>query len=240
MGGLAVTTASTLPRPIEIVFIDGGLQDADVLLGGLAADAKVVMLDPWLDGLEQIAQALAGYSGFSAVHILSHGSAGSLQLGAIAINEGNADDHTDELAAIGASLLDGGASDDALQGGTGNDTCVVGLGNEPFTENADEGTDTVTSPSSHTLGANFENLTLTGTGAIAGARNELDNLLTGNDTLDGGRGNDTLSGGAGDDTYIVGLGQDTLIELAGQGTDMVRSSINCTLGNNLENLSRSS
>jgi Ca2+-binding RTX toxin-like protein len=116
------------------------------------------------------------------------------------------------------------------------------------TEAANEGTDTVQSSIAYTLGANVENLTLTGT-AINGTGNILDNVLTGNsaaNTLTGGAGNDTLNGGTGADTMIGGVGNDIytvdntgdiVTELAGEGTDTVQSSITYTLGANVENLS---
>ncbi|NJM92092.1 MAG: hypothetical protein HC861_05125 [Rhodospirillaceae bacterium] len=53
------------------------------------------------------------------------------------------------------------------------------------------------------LGANVENLTLTGFTNISGSGNDLANILTGNtgeNVLSGGKGNDTLDGGGGDDT----------------------------------------
>ena len=53
------------------------------------------------------------------------------------------------------------------------------------------------------LGDNIENLTLTGTGAIDGTGNDLNNVLTGNSAaniLRGGEGNDTLNGVAGADS----------------------------------------
>ena len=119
------------------------------------------------------------------------------------------------------------------------------------------GTDTVLASASYTIFSNIENLTLTGAGAINGAGNNLDNIVTGNDAantlngmaandtlfgdggndwLDGGTGADTMSGGLGDDTYTIDNVLDTIIENAGEGTDLVRSWISCTLAANVENL----
>jgi Ca2+-binding RTX toxin-like protein len=58
---------------------------------------------------------------------------------------------------------------------------------------------------------------LTGTAAINGTGNGLDNLLSGNsaaNTLTGGAGNDTMSGDTGNDTYLVNRneGQDFISE----------------------------
>ena len=91
-------------------------------------------------------------------------------------------------------------------GGLGNDTYVVDVVTDSIIENAGEGTDTVQSGITYSLGANVENLTLTGTSAFNGTGNELDNVLTGNssaNTLDGGTGADTMIGGLGNDIYIV-------------------------------------
>ena len=85
---------------------------------------------------------------------------------------------------------------------------------------------------------NFDNVIGTnGNDSIAG--DNQNNRLSGNngnDTLDGGLGIDTLNGGAGDDTYIVDTTLDTITEAANSGIDNVRSSVNYTLGANLENL----
>ena len=64
-------------------------------------------------------------------------------------------------------------------------------------ENPGEGTDQVNSSASYTLGANVENLTLTGIAGISGNGNDLANKITGNagdNFLSGNDGNDTLTG----------------------------------------------
>ncbi|WP_341922199.1 putative Ig domain-containing protein [Polaromonas sp. YR568] len=166
----------------------------------------------------------------------------------------------------GNDRLDGGAGADQLAGGLGNDTYVVDEAGDGVTELADEGTDTVQSLVDYTLGANLENMTLTGIAAISGTGNELNNVITGNaagntlrglagndtlrggleaDTLEGGEGNDRLdggagadqlAGGAGNDVYVVDEAGDVVTELADEGTDTVQSLADYTLGTNLENL----
>ena len=66
----------------------------------------------------------------------------------------------------GDNVLSGGAGSDTMSGGAGNDIYVVDAAGDMVTEAASEGTDTVQASISYTLGANVENLTLTGTGAI--------------------------------------------------------------------------
>ena len=59
----------------------------------------------------------------------------------------------------------------------------------------------------------------------------------GNDLLDGGTGADTLEGGDGSDTYIVDNPFDIVYELKdGGGIDIVKSSINYLLDDDVENL----
>ncbi|MBI5907703.1 MAG: hypothetical protein HY853_03855 [Burkholderiales bacterium] len=160
------------------------------------------------------------------------------------------------LGGAGNDWLDGGAGADIMAGGSGNDAYVVDSLDDTVTELAGQGTDTVHTGLSYTLGSHVENLTLTGpstgsgqaSGAINGTGNELNNVLTGNaadntlhglagdDTLDGGAGADTLLGGIGNDTYVVDNVGDLVTENAAEGTDLVQSSINYTLTDNVENL----
>lgn len=139
----------------------------------------------------------------------------------------------------GNDLLDGSANADTMIGGTGDDTYVVDNVSDTAVENEDEGTDTIYSSVTWTLGGHFENLTLTGSSAINAIGNAYNNTLVGNtsnNTLDGGAGADAMSGGAGSDTYIVDDAGDVVIENASQGIDTVKSSLSYTLGDNVENL----
>ena len=138
-----------------------------------------------------------------------------------------------------ANRLDGGAGVDTMNGGAGNDTYVVDNASDVVTEAASGGTDTVESSVTYSLGAEVENLTLTGLNAINATGNALDNVLTGNvsaNRLDGGAGADTMIGGAGNDTYVVDSTGDVVTEGASGGYRHGRVSISYTLGAKLENL----
>lgn len=140
----------------------------------------------------------------------------------------------------GDDTLNGGAGADTLVGGTGNDLYVVDNTGDVVTELAGEGTDTVNASVSWALGANLENLTLTGSAAINATGNELNNVLTGNSAaniLDGGLGDDSMAGGGGNDVYIVDSSGDVVTEAVNQGLDEVRTGLaGYTLGANVEHL----
>lgn len=157
----------------------------------------------------------------------------------------------------GANTLNGGAGNDTISGSGGVDTVIGGAGNDLFyvdsaqdvvVEILAEGTDTIRTSVTFTLSDNVENLTLTGSSAISGTGNGLNNLLAGNsgaNALGGGAGNDSISGGAGVDTMSGGVGNDVytvddvadvVIELTNEGADLVNSAVTFTLSNNVENL----
>ena len=110
----------------------------------------------------------------------------------------------------GNDILNGGAGADWMLGGTGNDTYVVDNVGDVVTELDGEGSDTIQSSISFSLAglAFVENLTLTGTAALSGTGNALDNIIIGNsgaNVLTGLDGADTLNGGTGADQMFGGL-----------------------------------
>ncbi|MGB0629773.1 MAG: beta strand repeat-containing protein, partial [Alphaproteobacteria bacterium] len=161
----------------------------------------------------------------------------------------NGDGGNDQIfGEAGNGAIDGGAGTDTMTGGDGDDTYYVDTAGDSIVENASEGTDTVIASVNHTLSANVENLTLTGSGTIDGTGNTLDNVITGstgnntltggagNDTIDGNSGKDTMIGGTGDDVYYVGSKNDAVTESANEGIDTVFASLSDTLDANVENL----
>jgi Ca2+-binding RTX toxin-like protein len=135
--------------------------------------------------------------------------------------------------------LDGGLGTDTMVGGLGNDTYVIDVAGDVLTELAGQGTDTVESAVTHTLGTQFENLLLTGIANINGTGNAGGNVLTGNDgnnILNGLGGSDTMAGGLGNDTYDVDNVSDSVSEDLGEGTDRIRSTVTYTLPDNVEHL----
>ena len=131
---------------------------------------------------------------------------------------------------------------DNMKGTQGNDVYVVNNPNDKIIETNKAGIDTVVTTINYTLANNLENLTLSGTKALNGTGNTLNNILIGNtanNVLNGGTGADKLMGGLGNDTYYVDNKGDKVTEEANAGTDTVISSITYILGANLENLTLS-
>jgi Ca2+-binding RTX toxin-like protein len=104
--------------------------------------------------------------------------------------------------------LDGLGGADRVWGYQGNDEYVKDSAGDLFYETiagAAGGVDLVESSVNHTLGTNFENLTLTGAGNVNATGNTLSNTIignAGNNYIDGKGAADTLTGGLGADQFL--------------------------------------
>jgi len=140
------------------------------------------------------------------------------------------------LGNSGNNSLNGAGGADTMEGGAGNDFYYVNDTADSVVELAGQGTDTVFSSAAFTLNDNIENLTLTGTMAIDGMGNSLDNRLVGNtaaNKLNGAAGADSLKGGAGSDVFIFSSitgGTDTTLDCV-SGTDKLQISGDIHIGN---------
>lgn len=232
-----------------------GAAGADTMVGGIGNDTYVV--DNTADAVTENANEGTDLIQSTVTYTLAANVENLTLTGTTAINgTGNTLDNV-LTGNAAVNTLTGGAGNDTLNGGTGADTMVGGLGNDIYmvdntadivTEALNEGTDLVQSSVTYTLSANVDNLTLTGTTAINGTGNALNNILIGNsannsltggdgnDTLDGGVGNDTMVGGLGDDVYVVNVSTDVVTEAASAGNDTIQSAVTLTLTTNIENL----
>jgi uncharacterized delta-60 repeat protein len=91
-----------------LVVIDTQVSDYETLLAGLAGDVEVLLLDPDRDGVQQIADHVAGRAELDAIHILSHGTPGTLYLGRSVLNLESLNTYGPLWQGIGSALSDTG------------------------------------------------------------------------------------------------------------------------------------
>jgi hypothetical protein len=106
----AVDAPQQQERRREIVFVDAAVPDAQKLIDGVLASRpagaviEVIQLNSGTDGLKQIGDVLSAERGVDAVHIISHGGPGQLQLGNATIGAADLQDRAAELQGWRAAL----------------------------------------------------------------------------------------------------------------------------------------
>jgi len=92
----------------QIAFVLNNVTDYQTLVVGIPEGTTVYILDAGGDVLTQMSTITAAYSNLDAIHLLSHGSSGTIDLGLLSLTEANLNDYTDILAQIGTSLSETG------------------------------------------------------------------------------------------------------------------------------------
>ena len=101
----AAAASVTQSERDEIYFIDPGVPDIGDLIGSIPDSSEIVVLNASSDGVEQIASVLRDRSDIDAIHIVSHGDEGRLELGDAALTlESMQGEHADAIGTIGDAL----------------------------------------------------------------------------------------------------------------------------------------
>ncbi|MEG5192619.1 ELWxxDGT repeat protein, partial [Microcoleus sp. ARI1-A4] len=87
----------------QIIFVDSSVQDYQSLIESADA-AEIVILNENFSGVEQITNALALQSDIEAIHILSHGSPGTLHLGSGTLSNQNLPELGNKIKQWGKAL----------------------------------------------------------------------------------------------------------------------------------------
>jgi Ca2+-binding RTX toxin-like protein len=191
-----------------------GKVGADTLIGGAGNDTYVVddtgdLITEASGGGTDTVEASVNYTLLDNIEALTLTGSGNIT----ATGNGAANTLTGNA---GNNVLDGKGGLDNMTGGLGDDTYAVDTANEVTLELDGQGTDTVNSTITWTLGNFVENLNLVNSSAINGTGNGLDNLLFGN------AGVNTLKGEGGNDTYSSGAGSDLMNDTSTSSNDVYR------------------
>ncbi len=139
-------------QPRELVFIDAGVRDIEVLLadlGGAPTEGRsfeVIQLEAHRDGVEQISEILARRGNLEAVHIVSHGRDGAVKLGNTWLDSERLSEESGQISQWGLAFS---AAGDLLFYGC--DLTATGHG-EQFVETLSELTGTDVAASSDATG----------------------------------------------------------------------------------------
>jgi len=103
---------ASLEGPRELILIDAGVPNSQELLSEILesrpdSTLEIRMLDANSDGIQQITDILAASEGsYDAIHIISHGEEGEVNLGNTALTSENLDQYADQLASWSDALTD--------------------------------------------------------------------------------------------------------------------------------------
>ncbi|MBF0626037.1 MAG: tandem-95 repeat protein [Magnetococcales bacterium] len=121
--GPADVDLAVAAQPVrEVVFVDAGIPDPAFFAERVGPGTQVYLLRPGEEAIGQITATLAGFQNLQAVHIIAHGSPGTLDLGGSPLSLDSLPRHAEALACWSTALAD--QADLLLYG------CEVGAGLE--------------------------------------------------------------------------------------------------------------
>lgn len=221
--------ANTITGNAANNILDGG-SGADTLIGGSGDDIYYVdhindvVTEFANGGIDTVRTTLANYVLPANVEFLEYIGTGNITIttaNPTPSTGGSGSTSGSSTPPVTGNTVVSGSGNDRITGGSGNDTIAAGSGDDTVEGGA--GSDQLS-------GGDGNDSLLGGDG-----NDRLEGGL-GNDVLDGGLGIDTLIGGAGDDLFFVDDPQDVVQELVNGGTDLVKSTLDYVLGDNVENL----
>ncbi|MGA8897608.1 MAG: DUF4347 domain-containing protein, partial [Planktothrix agardhii] len=80
-----------------LLIIDSSVANIPQLLDAMGEDVDFLILSKNEDGIQQITNILSGYTNLKAVHLLTHGSSGTLHLGNTTLNANNIEKYAPQL-----------------------------------------------------------------------------------------------------------------------------------------------
>jgi len=105
--GTATQDATSTPH--ELVVVDTSIAGYNTLIAGLSADADVLEIGAGQNGMQVLADYLtASATTYDAIHVVSHGGEGTVQLGTSLLTADTLANYTDSLSTLGGSLTAGG------------------------------------------------------------------------------------------------------------------------------------
>lgn len=197
-------------------YLDGGA-DIDTMKGGLGADTYVV--DNKNDKVVELADEGIDTVQASVSHTLRE-NVENLSLTGTENLTGNGNALSNVIVGnSGNNTLSGGAGTNTLMGGDGNDTYVVTSSTDVIIEKAGEGSDTIRSTVSYTMGEDVEKMVLGGTADLDATGSSTGNTIYGNagdNEIAGAGGRDVLYGRDGADSFVFNAITDSTVSSSGR------------------------
>jgi glucose/arabinose dehydrogenase len=106
-GETVVANLAAAPASTEVVFVDAAVGDLAQLAEPIAEGADLVLLQPDTDGVQQISDYLQRRHGIRAVHVISHGASGAIQVGSTQLSNASVVHHAGQIREWSGALAEG-------------------------------------------------------------------------------------------------------------------------------------